>query len=80
MNTLLKSLIEGSKIFAIIVIIWAVALTPLLSICYYQSCKEAKILNKEFNTSYTCGDMFWTGDTIKEVVNGNKYRIETERK
>ena len=39
---------------------------------------EARILNKEFGTSYTRGEVFWGGDAIKEIVQGRKHRVILE--
>jgi hypothetical protein len=40
--------------------------------------KEAEFINREFGTSYSAWDMFWNGDTIKEIVIGKKNRIDLE--
>ncbi len=45
----------------------------------YQSCKvTAKVVNEEFGTSYTASDIFWAGETIGEVVLGQKARIDLD--
>jgi len=58
--------------FAMVVVI-AVPVSPLV----YHSCKvTAQVVNEEFGTSYTAGDIFWAGSTIEDLVLGHRTRID----
>ena len=35
---------------------------------YYSSCREAKIFNQKYQTSYSCGDFFWAKDQINQQI------------
>ena len=38
--------------------------------------QEAIILNAKYGTSYTQEDMFWAGNTIKFIIQGQRQRID----
>ncbi len=53
--------------------VFIVALTLLIAgvfspLVYRECAVNARILNETFGTSYTAGDMFWAGETIKTIV------------
>jgi hypothetical protein len=54
---------------AILLAIVVIIVLPV-SLAFYQSYREAKILNATFGTSYSTSDILWTGDTIKEIIQG----------
>ncbi len=47
---------------------------------YYSSCREARVINMARGTEYTCGDVFFAGDAIREISEGTKHRLELEDK
>ena len=63
-------------IFLFIVIITTIGYWLLVPLCFYTAGKEAKIINKTYSTSYTAGDMFWTGEVIKNYIIGEKKRAD----
>ena len=59
-------------ILSLIAVLFGTAFVPM-----YYSCKaRAQIVNKEFGTSYTTGEVFWAGETIENIVLGQKARID----
>jgi hypothetical protein len=47
----------------------------LCSFGYVSGCKQANVINNSHGTSYTCGDMFWAGETIIMVLEGTKHNV-----
>lgn len=65
---------DDLKAFLITVLL-AIVLT-MFSLCWYQSSIERKLINEKFGTNYTTKEVFWGGETIKELLEGEKNRIE----
>jgi len=42
--------------------------------------RNAKVINKEFGTHYTTAEIFWAGDTIKEIIVGRRNNVMLEKK
>lgn len=63
-------------IFRFIVLVLTISYWLLVPICFYSSNKEAELINKTYSTSYTAGDIFWTGGIIKDYLLGEKKRVE----
>ena len=62
-------------------LIWIVSIILAIMIlitipCWVSSKREAKILNETCNTNYSTADIFWAGETIKDIILGNKHRVE----
>ena len=63
--------------FTVFLVCMLAVLSGLAFPFVYHSCKvEAQIVNTEFGTSYTAGDIFWAGETIENIVIGQKARID----
>ena len=45
---------------------------------YISLGKQAELINAEFGTEYTRSDMFFTGETIKTMVEGQRVRVALE--
>lgn len=60
-------------IFAVIVL-WVV-----LPIGWYGAEQSVKLINAKFGTSYTTEQYFWSGETIKTVIEGQKLRVKVEQ-
>ncbi len=46
----------------------------LVASCYVQ----ARVVNEKFGTEYTASEMFFAGETITEVIVGNKSRLDVD--
>ena len=54
----------------------------LISLCLFGHWRVRSIkcdfLNEKFGTSYTPNEMFWNGEIIQDMIEGEKLRVEME--
>ena len=58
----MDNLEKGLFIGGIIIVI------GLFGAIYYGNCREAKVFNQKYQTTYSCGDFFWAKDQINTQV------------
>lgn len=62
--------------FCFIMVCVSIFICVLMIPFYIGACIEADIINENHGTDYSCSDLFWAGDSIKSVVEGNRERID----
>ena len=58
------NIIAGLIIFCGVALIVGVLASPFVGWSWYQSCRQARVYNEQYNTHYSCGDFFWAQDQI----------------
>lgn len=62
-----------------VIVIFLIITAFMVGGCLIYSANERRIINREFGTAYTTGDMFWAGETIRETLIGQKNRVEINK-
>ncbi len=67
-----------NPIIGVIVLVGVIGL--LICGFVYQASIQKNLINERFGTNYTTKDLYWGGDVIKDMLEGNKNRIGLEIK
>lgn len=64
------------ELFSPLIVGIAALIGVTVALCWYASARQAKLLNQQFGTAYTTADMFWTGETVQQILEGQRLRID----
>jgi len=63
-----------------VIIGMVIGVVILGSAAWFAAKQQRIVINRAFKTNYTTSNIFWAGETIREIVQGKKIRAEITQK